>query len=153
MTIKPNEFVVKISVSNMEKSRDFYEKILGFKEQTIYTINAGGHYGPESYMQLQLRPGEKSAFSLGLYKDIEAPFTPLPQTGSVPSFIVNDIDAALRRLKAEGVTIDSMGGATILTNVSDKGYEDKFFFFRDPDNNSLVMRQNFGQVAYTKKAD
>ena len=40
------------------------------------------------------------------------------------------------------VTIDETDGVIINSNKSDKGYVDRFFFFRDPDNNSLVIREN-----------
>jgi catechol 2,3-dioxygenase-like lactoylglutathione lyase family enzyme len=143
MDIKAHQFVVKVSVSDMRASRAFYEDILGFHEEPAYTIDSGGNFGPESYMQLR-SAAEKNIFSIGLYKDIDAPFTPLPQTGSVPSFLVGDLNGALAALKAAGVTIDN-ADAPVITNVSDEGYMDKFFFFRDPDNNSLVMRQNFGR--------
>lgn len=47
-----------------------------------------------------------------------------------------------RNLQAHHVSIDSFDGQFILSNTSDMGLKDRFFFFRDPDNNSFVVRQN-----------
>jgi catechol 2,3-dioxygenase-like lactoylglutathione lyase family enzyme len=141
-----NELVVKISVSNMLQSAAFYSRILGFKLDERYTINAGGNYGNTSYMQMNFESNGRLLFVLGLYKDINTPYHPLPQTGTVPSFIVENIENTLRYLQSNQVVIDGTPGHYIITNRSDIGYEDKFFFFRDPDNNSLVMRQNINQL-------
>jgi hypothetical protein len=96
-------------------------------------------------MQLNFQRHGKTVYALGLYKDIEKPYHPRPETGTVPSFIVNDIIATLKYFEAEKVVIDSIDGKIIISNTSDEGYVDHFFFFRDPDYNSLVIRQNFGR--------
>lgn len=142
MTFIPNDLVVKISVSDILSSQDFYTRILGFKADDRYTLNMGGNFGQESYMQLCIQAENGISFTIGLYKDIKSPYDPLPETGTVPSFIVSDIETMLNYLLSQKVVIDKYGNDYILTNTSDKGYVDKFFFFRDPDNNSLVMRQN-----------
>ncbi len=144
MTFHSSELVVKISTSNMMRSFDFYTKILSFKPDPKWTLNHGGNFGNTSYMQLNFEIEGKKAFALGLYKDINAPYHPKPQTGTVPSFIVSDIKATLHYLQSQHVVIDNNGtpGHYIIKNVSDSGHEDQFFFFRDPDNNSLVIRQN-----------
>ncbi|MBS7253977.1 VOC family protein [Flavobacterium branchiicola] len=139
MKFRSKEVVIKLSVSDILKSQKFYEEILGFKVDEKYTLNSDGHYGMESFMQLYLGSETQSGFMLGLYKDINAPFYPLPETGTVPSFIVDNIQATLDYFKSKNVVID---GTEIISNISDEGYEDKFFFFRDPDNNSLVIREN-----------
>lgn len=144
------ELVVKVSSSNMQRSLDFYAHILNFKLDPKWNLNSG-NWGKASYMQLNFEINNKTAFALGLYKDIDGPYEPKPQTGTVPSFIVEDIDATLHYLINHGVVIDGTPGNYIITNVSDSGHEDRFFFFRDPDNNSLVMRQNMGIVVQKKK--
>ena len=85
------------------------------------------------------------AVVLGLFKDLDRPFNPKPQLGTVPSFIVADIEETLAYLRSKKVKIDNGLDDPIITNTSDKGYEDRFFFFRDPDNNSLVVRENMNR--------
>lgn len=142
MKFKSKAVVIKLSVSDMLKSKKFYEEILGFKVDDRYTLNSDGNYGMESFIQLYLDSNDENGFMLGLYKDIDAPFYPLPETGTVPSFIVDDIQATLDYFITQKVVIDQTEGVIITSNTSDKGYVDQFFFFRDPDNNSLVIRKN-----------
>ena len=139
---KANSLVIKISVSDMERSRNFFIKLLGFTEDERYRINSGGNFGTESYMQLNLTKGGQNSVTLGLYKDINQPFQPDPQNGTVPSFIVEDIETTLKIFQKEQVRIDLQDGQIIVSNTSDQGYVDRFFFFRDPDNNSFVIREN-----------
>ncbi|CAD0001347.1 MULTISPECIES: VOC family protein [Flavobacterium] len=142
MKFRSKAVVIKLSVSDILKSKKFYEEILNFKTDDRYTLNSDGDYGTESYIQLYLGDKDEKSFMLGLYKDIETPFNPLPETGTVPSFIVDDIQATLNYFRASEVVIDVIDGVIINTNSSDEGYMDHFFFFRDPDNNSLVVREN-----------
>lgn len=142
MKFRSKEVVIKVSVSDILKSQKFYEEILGFKVDERYTINSGGNYGMESFIQLYVDSNDKKGFMLGLYKDIDAPFYPLPETGTVPTFIVDDIKETLHYFKTQNVVIDETDGEIIISNTSDKGFTDHFLFFRDPDNNSLVIREN-----------
>ncbi|MCV9928575.1 VOC family protein [Flavobacterium sp. LS1R49] len=142
MKFKSKTVVIKLSVSDILKSQKFYEEILGFKVDEKYTLNSDGNYGTESFIQLYLDPKDKNSFMLGLYKDIDVPFYPLPETGTAPTFIVDDIEATLDYFKSQNVVIDVIDGEIIISNISDKGYVDQFFFFRDLDNNSLVIREN-----------
>ena len=139
---KASSLVTKISVSDMQQSRDFYVSILGFKEDERYRINSGDNFGTDSYVQLNLSQGGQNIVTLGLFKDIVRPFEPAPQNGTVPSFIVEDIETTLDIFQKKQVKIDSQDGQIIVSNTSDDGYIDRFFFFRDPDNNSLVIREN-----------
>lgn len=142
MKFRSKTVVIKLSVSDILKSKKFYEEILDFKTDNSYTLNSDGNYGTASFIQLYLGDKDEKSFMLGLYKDIETPFYPLPETGTVPSFIVEDIKATLDYFRAHEVVIDVLDGVIINTNTSDEGYIDHFFFFRDPDNNSLVVREN-----------
>ena len=144
MGFKTNELVTKVSVSNMELSLTFYTSILGFEIDDNYTINVGKNFGQNSYVQLYLRVKDSGALLLGLFKDLDRPLNPKPEVGTVPSFIVTDIDETLSYFKSKKVKIDN-NLDPIITNTSDKGYEDRFFFFRDPDNNSLVIRENMNR--------
>jgi catechol 2,3-dioxygenase-like lactoylglutathione lyase family enzyme len=140
MKFKSKKIIVKLSVSDVLQSQKFYEEILGFKTDEKYTLNSGGNYGTDSFIQLYLE--DTIGFMLGLYKDITTSFDPLPQTGTAPTFMVDDIEATLDYFQKEKVVIDEIEGEIIISNTSDQGYTDRFFFFRDPDNNSLVVRQD-----------
>ena len=137
--------VVKISVSDVLKSMQFYTQLLGFQLDDIYTINIGNDYKTNSYMQLNYLLQDKTMYALGLFKDMDKPYSQPPETGTVPSFIVSDIIATLAYFEAQKIVIDKIGKDIIVSNISDDGYVDHFFFFRDPDNNSLVIRQNLGK--------
>ncbi len=132
-------FVVKLSSSDILTTRRFYTDILGFVVDERYTINKGGCYLNESYLQLNL-PGLDKNIAIGLYKDI---YTPLPKQdpgtmpGTVPTFLVSDIKSVRQSLIEKGVSVGE-----IIENTSDAGYVDYFAFFQDPDNNTIVIRQN-----------
>jgi catechol 2,3-dioxygenase-like lactoylglutathione lyase family enzyme len=139
------ELVTKISVSDMDRSLLFYTGIFGFEIDDAYTINIGNNYGEDSYVQLRLPVNLGGAIVLGLFKDLDRPINPKPQVGTVPSFIVDDLEKTLTYLRSKKVKIDNDLEDPIITNTSDQGYEDRFFFFRDPDNNSFVMRENMNR--------
>lgn len=151
MKFTAQQLVTKISVSDVLAAKAFYEDILGFQVDDRYTLNVGGTYQTESYMQLNAPSSSGGAFTLGLFKDIDQPFVAMPQTGTVPSFVVDDIRATLQHLLAHAVGVvvsdpNAQGDDRyIVKNTSDEGYVDLFFFFHDRDNNAFVMRQNLGK--------
>jgi catechol 2,3-dioxygenase-like lactoylglutathione lyase family enzyme len=147
MTFIAQQLVTKISVSNMLASKSFYQNILGFVEDEKYTINQDGNFATDSYLQLNTPSVAGGVFTLGLYKDIDKPYASMPQTGTVPSFIVDDVHTTLHRFLKQKVVVVPLGlgegdDQYIVENKSDKGYVDLFFFFCDPDNNAFVIRQN-----------
>ncbi|WP_316822541.1 VOC family protein [Pedobacter gandavensis] len=133
--IETKQIIIKLSVSNVLEAQAFYVEKLGFSVVEEYTINSGGDYGMDSYVQLN-HNGLQGFVALGLFKDIDDPMKP-EDAGTVPSFVVKDIDLARDFLITQGVDV---GG--VIENTSDLGYVDRFAFFNDPDNNSLVIRQN-----------
>jgi catechol 2,3-dioxygenase-like lactoylglutathione lyase family enzyme len=141
-----SEVVVKISVSDVPKSIEFFDRILGFEVEDKYTLNNGGSFGVNSYVQMSLAGNQINGFALGLFNDIIGPFDPIPNVGTVPSFIVADVVLTLKEFMTKGVVVDKIGDKYILSNTSDEKYVDRFFFFRDPDNNSFVIRQNMGII-------
>lgn len=130
--------VIKLSASDMLRAEDFYTKVLGCTVDDRYTLTQKGQFGAGSYLQLDL-PG-LSNISLGLYKDIDFPL-PAFSFGTVPTIIVDNADAARDILMAQGITCSDIN-----EDKSDAGYRDRYFFFADPDNNSLAMRQNLGKA-------
>lgn len=150
MNFRLHQLVTKVSVSDMLRSKSFYESILGFTVDERYTISDGGTYGTNSYFEMNAPCSQGGTFTIGLYKDIDAPYPSMPDNGTVPSFIVDDVKAALMDLLNKGVVVMPLGGGEgdnkyIISNTSDEGYVDLFFFFCDPDNNSFVIRQNMGK--------
>lgn len=135
----------------MVAAKSFYENILGFKIDDRYTINKNGNYDTGSYMQLYTSFNGLGDVALGLYKDIDKPYTTMPENGTVPSFIVDDIHSTLcyfqeQKVKIAPVDQDNGSNSYIIENISDEGYVDLFFFFCDLDNNSFVIRQNLSKT-------
>ncbi|HSK73268.1 MAG TPA: ferritin-like domain-containing protein [Pyrinomonadaceae bacterium] len=134
-----NGLVVKLSSSDILNSKNFYTDILGCTIDARYTLNSDGKFGKDSYLQLNL-PGLNSNIAIGLYKDIDAPLPkqdPSATPGTAPTFVVADIKSVRQSLINKGVSVGE-----IIENKSDQGYVDFFAFFQDPDNNTLVLRQN-----------
>jgi len=148
MKFRTNQMIVKVSVSDMQRSVSFYETILGLEIDPRYTLNSDGHFGQNSYVQMITPEAMIPGFALGLYKDISGPLVPTPNVGTVPSFVVSDIKVTLENFLVKGVVVDKDGDPYIISNTSDEGYTDHFFFFRDPDNNSLVIRENISKGAF-----
>lgn len=145
MEFASNALVVKVSVSDIPKSLAFYSSVLGFRLDDRYNIDMDGNWGSNSYVQLNFESEGKVLWAIGLFKDIAQPYAPVPQTGTVPSFMVTDIQATLAYLKSNQVVIDQVDGQEIISSTSDSGYTDLCVFFRDPDGNSWVVRQNVAQ--------
>lgn len=142
LLITDKGMVVKLSCSDIKASRQFYTTVLSFTVDERYTLNSDGNFGPSSYIQLNM-PGIGRDIAIGLYKDIDGPFpVQAPDTvpGTAPTFVVADIAAMRNSLIAKGVKVGE-----IISNTSDDGHTDQFAFFQDPDNNTLVIRQNMDQ--------
>ena len=131
--------VVKLSASDIPVSLQFYTEIMGFRLDERYTINSKGTWELFSYVQLEM-PGLPDSIAIGLFKDIDKPFPagdPSTVPGTAPTFMVTDIESVRNSLIGQKVNVGE-----IISNTSDAGYTDHFAFFQDPDNNTLVIRQN-----------
>ncbi len=130
--------ITKISCHDVGVSK-FYTDILGLVIDGRYTI-AGGKPGDTPYVQMII-PGLDNNIAIGLFQDIDKPFPPVDfdhlPPGTVPTFVVPDIDAARAYLVSCGVRV-----SPVIDEKSDKGYTDRIAFFTDPENNVLVIRQN-----------
>lgn len=130
--------VVKLSASDIQASARFYTEIMGFTVDPRYTLNTG-NFGEFSYVQLTM-PGLSDSIAIGLFKDIDKPFPagdPSARPGTAPTFMVKDIESVRNDLIGKGIKVGD-----IISNTSNNGYTDHFAFFQDPDNNTLVIRQN-----------
>lgn len=112
------ELVIRITVSDMEKSVAFYTDKLGLiKTKEAY---------PE-WTKLDI-PGNPTT-KLGLKLVIP----PEGSGGEVTTFVVPDIRATIKQLRARGITVEdprNLAGGVLLA------------FFEDPDKNRLAVRQN-----------
>jgi len=137
--------VIKLSVSNIENSIQFYTDVFGMTVDQRYTLHSpADKFCDNSYVQLNFQwPGNNVA--IGLYKDIEVPFPPIsfdfsknpPPAGTVPTFIVTNIKNTYNYLLLKHVQVSE-----IISNTSDSGFIDCFAFFTDVDNNLLCLRQD-----------
>jgi predicted enzyme related to lactoylglutathione lyase len=80
---------VAVPVTDMKRSRAFYEGVIGLKPTAEFT--------GENWIEYDLGTG---TFGLGNYPG----WTPSPQ-GTVVAFEVDDLDAEMARLKSNGVVI------------------------------------------------
>ncbi len=113
-----HEIVIRITVSDMEKSLAFYVDKLGLiKTDEIY---------PE-WAKLRIPGSADTALGLKLVNPPEG------SGGEVTTFVVKDIRASIQKLRARGVVVEDpreLAGGVLLA------------FFEDPDKNRLAVRQN-----------
>ncbi len=129
--------VVKVSVSDMRKSIDFYCNVLGGKIDERYTITKKEQPKAVPYVQL-LFNNMGVTTAIGLYNDIKEPFKENTNgVGTIPTLVVENIEEMITFLKDHDVECSE-----IISNTSDQGYTDKFAFFNDIDNNAFALREN-----------
>jgi catechol 2,3-dioxygenase-like lactoylglutathione lyase family enzyme len=134
--------VNKVSVSDMDAAVDFYCKKLGGCLDPRYTISKAVQPNQTAYAQILFHLMGNTTMAFGLFNDINHPFDHNVHTeqgkGTVPTFIVRDIELTISMLRAKDIECSD-----VISNTSDQGYTDHFAFFNDPDNNILGIRQNF----------
>lgn len=112
------EMVIRITVSDMKKSLSFYVEQLGLiKTNEVY----------DEWAKLGIPGNPKTMIGLKLV------IPPEGSGGEVTTFVVNDINASIARLRARGITVEDprhLAGGVLLA------------FFEDPDKNRLAVRQN-----------
>lgn len=120
--MKFNSLIPELSVSNVEKSREFYEK-LGFK--VMYERKEDKFY----FLQLEdnqiMIQEENDNWNVG---KMEYPFG----RGINISMFVKDVEAMYNNLKEKELKI-FLDLETHSYKVEDKVYEDKEFLIQDPD--------------------
>lgn len=118
---------IGISVSNLEKSLDFYKSNFGFKEIERFTKE---NWNGEA-IKLELNDMELELFCFNNAKPKNDDYSDLTTIGIKHiAFLVKDIEKEYQILKAKGVDIDE---PKIGTTVK------KFCFLRDPDNLSIEL--------------
>ncbi|MDT7540590.1 MAG: hypothetical protein QOE33_494 [Acidobacteriota bacterium] len=110
-------FVAKLDVSNLQVSAEFY---------TALGLEHDPRFDTPIWMQFNLPDIDQVA--IGLYASGS-----VSPGGSVPTFIVNDINAARQSLLDAGVEVRP---------IQDVGLGVLMASFYDPDSNTLALRQN-----------
>lgn len=113
------DLVYKINVSNLAASLDWYGNKLGLEHDADFD-------GP-TWVQFKV-PGV-SNLVIGLNVD---PVN-IGSGSAVPTFVVKDLEAACNGLVANGIDAG---------DIQDVGSGVKLSFFKDPDGNTLGLRQD-----------
>ncbi|HEV7743555.1 MAG TPA: VOC family protein [Pyrinomonadaceae bacterium] len=111
-------FVIKLEVSNLQASAGFYENGLGLIHDPKFDT--------PTWMQFNLPGIDQVAIGLSLSSSVSS-------GGSVPTFVVDDIEAARQSLIDNHVEVGP---------IEDVGLGVLMAFFQDPDGNALALRQN-----------
>lgn len=115
---KESAILVKINVSNLDDSVKWYEDILGLESDKSY-------YVPKVWAQFNTNI---DGATIGLSQN-----SPVETGGAVITFSVKDINETRENLTKKGVTVSEPSSA---------GKGVTLAFFKDPDGNSLGLRQN-----------
>ncbi len=110
-------FVAKLDVSNLQASDAFY---------TTLGLEHDPRFDTPTWMQFNLPGIDQVAIGLSASGSVST-------GGSVPTFVVNDINAARQSLLDAGVEVGP---------IQDVGLGVLMAFFQDPDSNTLALRQN-----------
>ena len=110
-------FVAKLDVSNLQASAAFY---------TALGLEHDPRFDTPTWMQFNLPGIDQVAIGLSASGNVSP-------GGSVPTFVVNDINAARQSLIDTGVEVGP---------IQDVGLGVLMAFFQDPDSNTLALRQN-----------
>jgi len=108
------------AVTDMAKSRAFYEGVLGLVPTTFY----GEATGDSQWTEYEIGPG---AFALGRYAD----FKPSVD-GAAVAFEVDDFDAAVKRLRDAGAIFKMEPMQTPVCRMA---------MILDPDGSSLMIHK------------
>jgi catechol 2,3-dioxygenase-like lactoylglutathione lyase family enzyme len=144
-----------ITVSNLDRSIEFYRQVLGLELVTAPSAVFSGEdlskgVGvPGTSLKLALLKAGEATLELLQYVAPESPIaTPLPQNAlgaQHVAFLVGDVDAAVKELEAKGVTFFTP------VNVVDDGLLAgwRWVYFSDPDGIALELVE----VAYTREEE
>ncbi|MBV8821538.1 MAG: VOC family protein, partial [Ktedonobacteraceae bacterium] len=109
--------IVKLDVSDLDKTRSWYADKLGLKQDSRFDTS--------TWVQLFLP--KLRAVAIGLNLD------PAKAGKGNVTFVVDNIESARDGLVRQGVEVGSI--QTVVHDV-------RLAFFKDPDGNSLTLRQN-----------
>jgi catechol 2,3-dioxygenase-like lactoylglutathione lyase family enzyme len=113
------------AVSDMRRAREFYEGTLGLRVEVL----------DEEHGVTKLIPGEGGEVLMYLSADMR------PPSYTILNFEVDDIDAAVDRLLAGGVTIEHYDGFDHDEKGIVRGPGPQIAWFQDPSGNVLSVLQ------------
>jgi catechol 2,3-dioxygenase-like lactoylglutathione lyase family enzyme len=114
------------AVSDMQRSRDFYERVLGLVPGTDTGDNVGYPCGGDTQINVYLSPNAGTA-----------KFT-------IAGFDVDDIETVVAELAQQGVTFEQYNQPPIVTDAQGIAHfegDAKVAYFKDPDGNILSVAQ------------
>ena len=114
------------AVSNMQRAREFYERVLGLVPSTDTGDNIGYPCGGDTQINVYLSPNAGTA-----------KFT-------IAGFDVDDIETVVAALAQQGVTFEQYDQPPIVTDaqgIADFNGDAKVAYFKDPDGNILSIAQ------------
>lgn len=116
-------FYIEVFVSDFERSKKFYDEVLGWKLETDLPEVAGFYFGT-GYLVLvgETRPREERIYAGGMSVEVE----------------VEDVSFEHKRLKEKGVDIGEL---------EDKPWGESKFTFKDPDGYQWAYGQASSQDA------
>jgi catechol 2,3-dioxygenase-like lactoylglutathione lyase family enzyme len=114
------------AVSDMQRARDFYERVLGLVPGTDTGDNVGYPCGGDTQINVYLSPNAGTA-----------KFT-------IAGFEVDDIETVVAELTRQGVTFEQYDQPPIVTDAQGIAHfegDAKVAYFKDPDGNILSIAQ------------
>ena len=130
--LRDNQAFSSFSVDDIDEARRFYGEVLG-----LDTAPVDGE-GMESMLELRLRSGTR----VMIYAKGDGH---QPATFTVLNFIVGDVEATVRDLKARGVKFEIYKDGPVRTDddgISRGGPGPTIAWFRDPAGNILSVLDN-----------
>ena len=122
--------VVVVAVTDVERSKQFYEERLGF------TVDQDLQMGEMRVVQLT-PPGSACSVTIGPVVLDEPPATPARL-----QFVVTDIDAARAALVERGLEVGPVQHFEDGAPVDGHGGDwNSFLFLQDPDGNNIALQQ------------
>lgn len=114
------------AVSDMPRARQFYEGVLGLVPGTDTGDNVGYPCGGDTQINVYLSPNAGTA------------------TFTIAGFDVDDVEAVVDQLTAQGVTFERYDEPPIVTDAKGIAHfegDAKVAYFKDPDGNILSLAQ------------
>ena len=126
VTLKDFRCGASAAVSDMPRARQFYEGVLGLVPGTDTGDNVGYPCGGDTQINVYLSPNAGTA------------------TFTIAGFDVDDVEAVVDQLTAQGVTFERYDEPPIVTDAKGIAHfegDAKVAYFKDPDGNILSLAQ------------
>jgi catechol 2,3-dioxygenase-like lactoylglutathione lyase family enzyme len=124
VSLKNYRFGASAAVSDMQRARQFYERVLGLVPDTDTGDNVGYPCGGDTQINVYLSPNAGTA------------------TFTIAGFDVDDIETVVAQLTRQGVTFEQYDQPPIVTDAQGIAHfegDAKVAYFKDPDGNILSL--------------